>query len=157
MFSRQPKNALEVKAGDLIAFSGDSFISDLVNIATYGFPRWGISHVGIMGEATDGRLLLFESTTLEGLPDEITGENFAGTQAHHLDPDVAAYRGKVWHYPLYRELYESERKRLADFLMKTIHVPYDQMVLCGLLAWDCRGSSRCFESKTFTVFFVANG
>ena len=60
MFFRRPEDAPEVKAGDLIAFSGDSWISDLVNVATYGIPRWGVSHVGIMGEARDGRLLLFE-------------------------------------------------------------------------------------------------
>ena len=38
MFFRRPKDAPEIKAGDLIAFSGDSWISDLVNIATYGTP-----------------------------------------------------------------------------------------------------------------------
>lgn len=127
MFSRRPTIAPNVKAGDLIAFSGNSWISDLVNLATYGLPRWGVSHVGIMGEAADDRLLLFESTTLDGLPCEITGVPFNGTQAHTLDKVVKSYRGKVWHYPLYRDLYDSERKRLTDFLMKTIHIPYDQM------------------------------
>ena len=39
----------EIKAGDIIGFSGDSWISTLVNIATYGIPFWGLSHVGIMG------------------------------------------------------------------------------------------------------------
>jgi hypothetical protein len=127
MFFRRPEDAPEVKAGDLIAFSGDSWISDLVNVATYGIPRWGVSHVGIMGEARDGRLLLFESTTLDGLPCEIQGVHFNGTQAHSLDAVVAAYRGKIWHYPLYRPLYDSERQRLTQFLMESIHTPYDEM------------------------------
>src|SRR3974390_1836959 len=109
MFCRQPQSMPKIKAGDLIAFSGNSFISDLVNIATYGLPRWGISHVGIMGEAADGRFLLFESTTLDGLPCEIAGIPFNGTQAHTLEKVIKAYHGKIWHYPLYRELYESER------------------------------------------------
>ena len=95
----------EIKAGDIIGFSGDSWISTLVNIATYGIPFWGLSHVGIMGHADDGRLMLFESTQLDDLPCEITGEVFLGTQAHQLEHVVKVYKGKVWHYPLYRPLY----------------------------------------------------
>ena len=48
----------EIKAGDIIGFSGDSWISALVNVATYGIPFWGLSHVGILGHADDGRLLI---------------------------------------------------------------------------------------------------
>ena len=118
---------LAPKPGDLIGFSGESLISDFINIATYGIPRWGLSHIGIMGEATDGRLLLFESTTLDPLPCAITGKTFDGTQAHTLDDVVAGYRGKVWKYDLYRELYPSERDRLTHFLTANLHIPYDQM------------------------------
>ena len=127
MFRLRPDAPRDVEPGDIIGFSGESFISDLINVATYGTPRWGISHVGIMGEAKDGRLLLFESTTLDGLPCEITGKPFFGTQAHLLDTVVKVYRGKVWHYPLYRSLYDNERRRLTDFLMGTIRIPYDEM------------------------------
>ena len=42
------------KPGDLIGFSGDSPVSDAINLGTFGLPRWGISHVGIMAEAADG-------------------------------------------------------------------------------------------------------
>ena len=75
---------VDLKAGDVIGFSGNSWISGLINIGTYGIPGWGISHVGIMAHADDGRLLLFESTTLENMPCEISGECFDGTQAHDL-------------------------------------------------------------------------
>ncbi len=123
----QFRDVNDVRPGDIIGFSGECLISDLVNIATYGIPRWGISHVGIMGEAADGRLLLFESTTLDGLPCEIMGKPILGTQAHGLDSVLAAYRGKVWRYPLSRSLYDDERRRLTDFLMGTIGMPYDEM------------------------------
>jgi hypothetical protein len=113
--------------GDIIAFSGNSLISDLINVATYAIPRWGISHVGIMGEASDGRLLLFESTTLDSLPCEILGRPFDGTQAHVLEDVIQRYEGRIWHFPLCRSLYENERKRLNEFLLETISVPYDQM------------------------------
>ena len=134
-------NAL--KPGDIIGFSGEGLIGDLINIGTWGIPRWNICHVGIVGEALDGRQLLFESTTLDDLPCEITGVKFDGTQAHDLDTVVKRYRGRVWRYPLYRTLYEFERRRLTDFLMGTIHVPYSKME--ALHAADFMGLSL-FES-----------
>jgi hypothetical protein len=117
----------DIKAGDVIGFSGNGLVSGLVNLATLGIPCWGISHVGIMAHADDGRLLLFESTSLEDCPCEISGEDFSGTQAHTLDRIVKAYDGKVWRYPLYRPLFDQEDKRLTEFLMDTIHTPYDAM------------------------------
>ena len=33
----------------------------------------------------------------------------------------------MWHYPLVRPLYEGEDKRLTEFLMGTLHTPYDAM------------------------------
>jgi len=117
----------ELKAGDIIGFSGHCLVSALVNIATYGIPFWSIGHVGIMGHADDGRLMLFESTQLDDLPCEITGEVFWGTQAHQLEHVVNIYKGKVWHYPLYRSLYPDEDSRLTEFLMGTIGTPYDKL------------------------------
>lgn len=127
MFRLRQEAPAEIQPGDIIGFSGECLTSDLINVATYGIPRWGISHVGIMGEAADGRLLLWESTTLDGLPCEITGKPFFGTQAHVLETIAEAYRGKVWHYPLTRSLYDNERERLTRFLMDTVHTPYDKM------------------------------
>ena len=118
---------MEIKAGDLIGFSGRSWVSAAINVASYGIPLWGISHVGIMANASDGRLLIFESTSLEDLPCEISHENFTGTQAHLLDDILRVYAGKAYHYPLYRPLYANEDERLTEFLMETIHVPYDAM------------------------------
>ena len=120
-------NPNDLKAGDVIGFSGESWVSFLINIGTYGIPFWGVSHVGVMAHAADGRLLLFESTTLEDVPCEISGVCFNGTQAHSLEKIVARYKGKVWHYPLCRPLYENEDKRLTEFLMGTLHTPYDAM------------------------------
>jgi hypothetical protein len=115
------------KPGDIIAFSGASLVSDEINIATLGLPRWSISHVGIIGEARDGRILLYEATTLDGLPCEITGQRINGTQAHSPDRVLAAYRGRAWQYSLYRELYPAERERLTEFLNDHIGVPYDEI------------------------------
>jgi hypothetical protein len=143
MFQRKPRNLVMdlnvIKPGDVIGFSGRSWISTVVNIATYGIPLLGISHVGIMANALDGRMLIFESTSLEDLPCEISGENFTGTQAHKLEDLLRVYAGRVYHYPLYRPLYPNESERLTQFLMETIHTSYDMMgVFCAAgvgLSW----------------------
>jgi hypothetical protein len=116
-----------IKPGDVIGFSGRCWISVGINLATYGIPLLGISHVGIMANASDGRLLIFESTSLDNLPCEISGENFTGTQAHKLEDILRVYKGRVYHYPLHRPLYPDENERLTQFLMGTIHTPYDLM------------------------------
>ena len=117
----------ELKPGDVIGFSGVGFVSNIVNLATWGIPHHSLSHVGIMGEATDGRLLLFESTTLSKLPCLIQGKLFDGAQAHDLNDLIRIYRGKVFRYSLYRSLYEAEQERLTEYLMKIVGTPYDKM------------------------------
>lgn len=116
---------LDVKPGDIIGFSGRSWISAGINVATYGIPLYGISHVGIIGRARS-KTLIFESTELPGgEPCEITGESICGTQAHSLDFILGEYAGAAWHYPLYRALYRHEDIRLTAFLLDTIGREYD--------------------------------
>lgn len=116
----------ETQPGDIIGFAGDDWISAGISLATYGIPWWSLSHVGIMGEH-DGRLLLFESTSLAAPPCIIAGQQVSGTQAHCLDSRLESYRGKVWHYPLYRPLFTHERERLTEFLLNTLGLPYDMI------------------------------
>lgn len=116
-----------IKPGDVIGFSGCGWVSAAVNIGTYGLPFFGISHVGVMAKDEEGRLLLFESTSLQNLPCVFSGENFVGTQAHVLGDVLEVYSGRIYHYPLYRPLYRNEDTRLTRFLMETIHTPYDLM------------------------------
>lgn len=112
--------------GDIIGFSGANYISDFINVVTYGIPRWSLSHIGIVGDYKDG-LVLFESTTLDPDPCLIQGKQVDGAQAHCLDSRIARYDGRVWHYPLYRSLYPAERQRLTEFLTSTVGMPYDKV------------------------------
>jgi len=146
---------VDLKAGDVIGFSGNSWISGLINIGTYGIPGWGISHVRIMAHADDGRMLLFESTTLENMPCEISGECFNGTQAHDLGKILKAYDGKLWHYPLYRPLYENEDKRLTKFLMATIHTPYDAMGAFRSAGVGLSWVESCFREQDLHMIFCS--
>lgn len=115
-----------LRSGDIIGFSGDSWLSAGINLGTYGIPFWGLSHLGIIGEL-DGRCVLFESTTLSDLPCLIQGKKVDGTQAHEIIKCLEAYKGKVWHYPLSRLLYPFEKNRLNEFLWKHVGKSYDMI------------------------------
>ena len=80
-----------------------------------------------MAEAPDGRLLLWEATTLDSLPCAIQGKPVSGFQAHPIDAVLERYCGKVWLYPLYRELYEAESRRLTAWLFAQIGKGYDEI------------------------------
>lgn len=114
------------KAGDILGFSGRHWWSAAIALGTGGIPFWSLSHVGILAHAPDGRLLLFESTDSSD-PCEITGKPIHGVQAHWPEDVIADYRGRVWHYSLYRPLYEHEENRLTRFLQTLIGRPYDEI------------------------------
>lgn len=117
---------MRVRPGDLIGFSGRGWMSDFINVVTYGIPRWGLSHVGIVGDFA-GRRLLFESTTLDEEPCEIQRRCVQGVQAHEVEGRVDKYAGRVWHYPLYRPLSHEESYDLTAFLMLHMGQPYDEL------------------------------
>jgi hypothetical protein len=129
MFALFPKTLSDpaaVSPGDIIGFSGEGLVSIFINCVTYGIPLWSISHVGIIGEH-DGRLLIFESTTTDTVPCEVTGKCIAGSQAHSVQHQLDHYKGRLWHYPLYRPLFGHERKRLHTFLHQTVGLSYDNI------------------------------
>ncbi len=105
----------QFKSGDIIAFSGRNFLSDIINIGTYGIPRWSISHVGIVagGHYTCGDTLIYEA-----LP--------KGVEVRNVNSIIKQYNGRVWVYPLYRKLYLDEEDRLSEFLLNIVGYPYDK-------------------------------
>ncbi|MFQ5419477.1 MAG: hypothetical protein ACE5EY_03835 [Anaerolineae bacterium] len=111
-------------AGDIIGFSGNSWLSAGINLATYGIPFWNLSHLGILGEFR-GELVLFESTSESTLECFIQKRLVCGTQAHRLIDCVREYGGRVWHYPLSRKLARNEVERLSSFLVQYLGVHYD--------------------------------
>jgi hypothetical protein len=113
----------DCREGDIIGFSGNGLLSAGINLATYGIPFWDIGHVGIVGRY-DGKLVLFESTVNSQMPCLIQGRPVSGVQAHRLE-SCEIYDGKVWHYPLYRELYRHESQRLTAFLLECVGTEYD--------------------------------
>lgn len=121
---RITKNLDLMKPGDIIGFSGNSLLSAAINLATYGLPFWGISHVGIIGNQ-GFRKVLFESTMQSDLRCLVQGRVTSGVQAHSIPAAIEEYDGKVWYYPLVRELTEVRRALMNSFLMEHIGTNYD--------------------------------
>jgi hypothetical protein len=112
--------------GDILGFSGADLPSDIINIMTGAFPRWGLSHVGIMAEYK-GDLLLFESTTFNKHPCAIRNVMFEGTQAQWPANKIENYNGRCWRYPLEKPLRGWERHKLSEYLVGGIGVEYDMI------------------------------
>lgn len=115
-----------LKSGDVICFSGRGFVSDAINLATFGIPRRGISHVGIIS-TYNGDQLLYESTSFGRPPCYWTGRKISGFQAHRMVDVLDFADCPVWVLPLRRPLYNDESDRLANFLDGRIGFPYDRL------------------------------
>ena len=126
MSASSRKLPIALRPGDILAFSGSGWKSDLINFATFGVPRFSVSHIGIVAEYQH-EFLLFESTTLSDIPCRIQGVPIKGSQAQRVGPRLARYRGKVWAYKPFRPLYKHESERLTAFLVSGLGRPYDQV------------------------------
>lgn len=133
---------MEFAPGWIIGFSGRRWFSDFINIATYGIPRYSLSHVGILSLVNCKKLcdyselnygsgedryvtLLFESTSHCNEPCAIQGCIVNGVQAHFLDNRINNYHGKVWVYPLVNKLRPLANARLEHFLCDQLGKTYD--------------------------------
>lgn len=154
----------EVKPGDVIGFSGACCRSVLINVATCGIPFWGISHVGIVASAR-GKNFLFEATE-DDYPCALTGRVSPGVKAVVLEDRIQSYPGRVWCYPLYRELDGDESLDLSEFTYTVIGRPYDSIGairVAGLITprvlglLGCADTSRLFCSELVAAALAAVG
>jgi len=113
-----------MKPGDVIGFSGRSWHSAAINLATGGVPLRGISHVGIVIDSGQGWPCLLESTASADFC-VLSHQRRPGVKAYSPTRRIESYAGRVWHYPLYRALYEHENKRLTEGAYATLGREYD--------------------------------
>lgn len=138
--------------GDILAFSGPGFVSNVIKAVTLG----SVSHVGIVSDH-EHDLAMFESTTLAagGAHCIIQKELVKGVQAHWTS-DIRMRPGKIWLYRPTRPLSDRERKRLHYFLLGQIGKDYDYAGAMAsgprLLRWaswlfkdECMNSVFCSE------------
>ena len=112
----------QMKAGDVIAFSGKGNFSEIIKWAT----RAPVSHVGVIlqsklmiaGDAQSGMLnQIIESTSLNG---------FSGVSISRLSDRLDTYNGEIWWLPLRQTLWESmDKSKFYDFMIHQDRKEYD--------------------------------
>ncbi len=131
------------KPGDILAFSGASFQSDIINIGTYGVPRWSISHVGIVaGEYYDSDKFFIEALRL-------------GVTISDTKRVIREYNGRVWVYPLYRELYKHEKKKLSESLLASVGIEYDKLGAGRSAGFLFASIQALFRGQDLSTFFCS--
>lgn len=156
------------KAGDILGFSGNGWISHAINAGTYGLFG-GCSHVGFIFDFkwqskylpndhdVVESLCLAESTSLSDLPCVIKCKKSSGVQAH-LVRDINTYDGRIYHYPCVRELYGQERRRLTKLVVNLAYAPYDTvgaMRSAGVFLSTIEGMRGQDTSSLFCSEFTA--
>jgi hypothetical protein len=126
------------EAGDMLVFAGKGWISKLITWGTNPFRAMfgrGSSHIGICANY-QGRVLLFESTTLSNMTCEVTGKPVRGVKA--VDPAlrVESYEGKAWVLKPGpdQKLTDDTDRQLTDYLVSKCGTPYedfDTLVVAG--------------------------
>ena len=134
----------QFKSGDILAFSGRNFLSDIINIGTYGIPRWSVSHVGIVagGHYTCGDTLIYEA-----LP--------KGVEVRNVNSIIKQYNGRVWVYPLYRNLYPHEVAVLCESLLSTVGIPYDKEGAGRSAGFLFASIQALFRGQDLSTFFCS--
>lgn len=144
----------KLKDGDVIGFSGRGLVSDLINLGTYGVPRYGLSHIGIIANYL-GRRFLFESTTLNGDSKcAIMDKPINGVQAHYLG-DILERPGKVWHYELERNLHPTEKLGLKVSLLNKLGLPYDYAGAARSAGFLLRSIEGVFRREEISELFCS--
>lgn len=111
-------------------FRGSGPVSLAIALSTALPSQWitgcAPSHIGICARH-EGRVLLFESTTLCGLPCEINKRPIKGVQAHTPASRIDSYEGKVWRMRLAPDnlLTRWQGERLTAVCLERIGELYD--------------------------------
>jgi hypothetical protein len=124
---------MDLKDGDVVGFSGSHYLSDFINVVTYGVPRYSISHVGILARKNKrSKWLVFEANEDVPYPCAITKRKHDGVQAHSLDLLLERYPGKAWLYrlkgPAILKMEDGQQYlSLYDAMCTELGTPYDWM------------------------------
>uniref|UniRef100_A0A6M3KW56 Peptidase n=1 Tax=viral metagenome TaxID=1070528 RepID=A0A6M3KW56_9ZZZZ len=133
-----------IKAGDILGFSGNGWLSFGINLLTYGIPYYNISHVGIVADVDDEDfpglnkkpgfwtrhptgLFLFESLVFPDPPCLFLLTGAPGVRASNIDESINRSRGRVWHYPCRHNLRPLHSRRLTRFLVDQLGKGYDKI------------------------------
>jgi hypothetical protein len=146
----------QMKAGDIIAFSGKGDFSEIIKWAT----RSAVSHVGVIlqsqllidGQPQEGVFnQIIESTSLNG---------FSGVTISRLSDRLDTYDGEIWWLPILKDIHDvMDKKKFYNFLIHQERKEYDmpQAIKSALDALDSvPGLGRATHNREdFSRFFCS--
>jgi hypothetical protein len=123
-----------LKTGDIVLFSGKGGVSDWIKLFTGS--KW--SHVGmVLCLSQMDMVLLWESTTLSGLPDIESGQARKGVQLVPLSERLRMYKGDVAVRSLSKPVTPEMETALGKFRKQASRLSYEEnMVELIKSAWD---------------------
>lgn len=141
------------QTGDLIAFRGNAWFSDMICAVTRG----DVSHVGVILEGGASPTII-----------DSTGKEDQNCVAIRLLDDVLrAYPGAVWHYPLcpsVRGAFKAQQAKSFWYAQEGKGYDYRQMIACGLdlserikLFATVEDSGKWFCSELVAAGYKAGG
>lgn len=113
----------------MLRFAGRGLVPDIINLGTFGIPRYHSSHVAIVGpwSAEHGGYLVYESTSFARAKCLLSGRAVKGLQVHTLKQLLATDNSRIWVGRLVCPLYEHETQRLTATLNEMLARPYDML------------------------------
>ena len=120
MKQRKYKNARkEMWTGDIICFDGNSPFSQLINVATGKCKNdHYISHVAMILET-----MSFDNNIVQLIESTKKDDNI-GVQINRMSDHVRDYDGKIWWYPIRRDIH-IKTKLMVKWLLAQEGKPYD--------------------------------
>lgn len=129
-------NVADYKTGDIVLFSGRSFLSRVIQVATWS--RW--SHCGsVISDDPEHQFpLLYESTHCDKLVGLDSGKKQSGVQLVSLEERIKMYDGDVAIRRVINPDY-SLRYKLTEYREKVMGTPFEQS------RWDVMASAPLFS------------
>lgn len=128
--------------GDVVVFRGrGNLISRLIRKVCHNYSHVGmvidrdvVGRVGIaitndLRFTPDSDLYIVESTTLDGLPDVITGRQYKGVKISRFNERIATYNGEIWIRQLQDDVYSIDPIKLANSVYAYHGRPYERRLI----------------------------
>lgn len=114
-----------LKNGDILAFGSCSAVSGVIGIGQCTIPYLFPNHVGIFIDNHSLGPVIVESLMSFNRPCLVQKKVTSGVQVHSLRLRVLTHPGRVWVYPLSKELTSAQYDELLRFLWSYIGTQYD--------------------------------
>lgn len=120
----------ELRPGDVLGLSGACALGDAINLATWGVPRSGLSHLAIVTPYCPSvmqapGLVVCEATTRQDYPCAYAEKCVSGVQAHWPAEWLHHQKGRVWLYRPSRAISEQDAYAMGEWCSRMMGVPYD--------------------------------